>query len=56
LLRPPDDGDDPEERPDDSETANRASPEDVQPISSGANTTIQAAIDRLYQKLKGLPR
>ncbi len=49
-------GDLPEERPDESETANRASPDDVQPIPPGANATIQNAIDRLYQKLKGFPR
>ena len=52
----PHEGERPEERSDDAETAKRASPEDVQPIASGANATIQDAIDRLYQKLKGFPR
>jgi hypothetical protein len=52
----PPEGDLPEERPDESETANRPSPEDLRPVPSGANATIQEAIDRLYQKLKGVPR
>ena len=51
----PHEGDLPEERPDESETANRTSPEDVRTAPSGANATIQNAIDRLYQKLKGFP-
>jgi hypothetical protein len=52
----PHEGDLPEELLDESETANRSSPEDVEPIPSGASATIQNAIDWLYQKLKGLPR
>jgi hypothetical protein len=52
----PHEGDLPEERPDESETANRSSPEDVRPVPSGSNATIQNAIDRLYQKLKVFPR
>ncbi|HVR03467.1 MAG TPA: hypothetical protein VMT47_15125 [Polyangia bacterium] len=52
----PHEADLPEERPDESETANRAAPKDMQPIPAGANATIQNAIDRLYQKLKGFPR
>jgi hypothetical protein len=52
----PREGDLPEERPDESETGKRASPEDVQPVPSGADPMIQNAIDRLYQKLKGFPR
>ena len=52
----PHEADLPEDRPDESETANRAPPEDAQAIPSAANATIQNAIDRLYQKLKGPPR